>query len=70
MSKDNLSFVKRMPRYSSQSKCYWVQVDMYNSVPATMRYYGLYYYWWYIRQYEECNKYPTMECHFFRNNNE
>ena len=39
-------------------------MDKYQSEPADMSNYGVYRCRWYIRQYENCNKYPTMECRF------
>ena len=38
---------------------------MYHLEPFDMRKYGVYHCQWYIIQYEECNKYPTIECRFW-----
>ena len=32
--------------------------------PIAMRNFVVYHCQWYIRQYEECNQYPIMECRF------
>ena len=53
-----------MPEGLAQAKWYLVQVDMYNSYPVAVRGYGVYRFWCYIRQYEDCTKHPTMECRF------
>ena len=44
---------------------YLVQVDIDQLEPGSMRYYEVYCCQWYIRQYEDCNKYPTMKCRFW-----
>ena len=46
-------------------KWYLVQVDMDQSQPVSVTKYGVYRWRWYVRQYDNCNKYTTMECHFW-----
>ena len=50
---------------STQDKWYLVQVDMDHLGPVLIRNYGLCHCQWYIRQYEDCKKYPTMKCQFW-----
>ena len=66
ISNDKLFFIKHMPEGSAQNKWYLVQVDMDNSDPATMREYGVYCCWWYIRKHKDCTKHPNTESHFWR----
>ena len=54
-----------MPDGLAQDKWYLVQLDMENLEPVAMRECGVYHFWWYIRQYEDCTKHPTTECSFW-----
>ena len=65
ISKDKLFFVNHMSAGSTRNKWYLLQVNMDQSDLFSARNYGVYYFQWYIRQYEDCNKYPTMECRFW-----
>ena len=47
-----------------QTNWYLLQVDMDQYKPVAMSNYGVHCCQCYVRQYEECNKYPTMACRF------
>ena len=54
-----------MSEVYNRTEWYLVQVDMDQSYPVDIRNYGVYHFQWQIRKYEDCNKYPTMECRFW-----
>ena len=64
-SKDKLFFINHIAVGSTQAKWYLVQVDMDQSDPVDTTNHGVYCYRWYIIQYDNCNKYPTVECQFW-----
>ena len=65
ISNDEIFFIKNMSAGSTHTKCYLVKVDMDQLELGSMRDYEVYCFQWYIRQYEYCNKYPTMKCRFW-----
>ena len=64
ISKDRLFLINQMYAGSTWTKRYLVLMDTDQSYPVDMKNYGVYHFQWYIRKYEDCNKYPTMECFF------
>ena len=60
----NLFFIKNIASVSAQAKFYLLQVDIDQSDPVTMIYYGVYRFQWYIRHHEDCTKHPIMAYRF------
>ena len=64
-SKDKLFLTKHTTEGSERDKWYLLQFYMDSSDPYSMSNYGVYGFQWYIRQYDNCTKHPTTECHFW-----
>ena len=64
-SNNDIFFINNISTVSAQAKWKLVQVDMDQSYWVIMRDYGVYRWWWYIRNHEDCTKRPIMEFHFW-----
>ena len=64
-SKEKLFLIENMSVWLNSAKFYLVHVDMEKSDLVDTSNYGVYRCGWHIIQYEDCNKYPTMECRFW-----
>ena len=63
-SNDNLFLIKHKSVGSTQDKWYLIQANLYQSYLVAMKYYGVYQWWWYIRQHKDFPHHRTTECRF------